>query len=46
MIYYGHQHIRQQDIEAVKRVLESDWLTQGPAIDAFEQKVAAYCGVK
>lgn len=45
MIYYGHQHISPQDIEAVQKVLESDWLTQGPAIEAFEKKVAAYCGV-
>lgn len=27
-------------------VLHSDWLTQGRAIDRFEQAVADYCGVK
>ena len=27
-------------------VLNSDWLTQGPAIERFEQAVAAYCGTK
>ena len=46
MIYYGHQHITEKDIQAVERVLHSDWLTQGPAIEAFEKKVANYCGAK
>ena len=44
MIYYGHQHITRADIEAVNAVLASDFLTQGPAIETFEHKVAAYCG--
>lgn len=46
MIYYGHQHITEKDIQAVERVLHSDWLTQGPAIEAFEKKVANYCGAR
>lgn len=46
MIYYGHQHITEKDIQAVERVLHSDWLTQGPAIEAFEKKVANYCRAK
>ena len=46
MIYYGHQHITEKDIQAVESVLHSDWLTQGPAIEAFEKKVANYCGAK
>lgn len=46
MIYYGHQHITEKDIQAVERVLHSNWLTQGPAIEAFEKKVANYCGAK
>ena len=46
MIYYGHQHITEKDIQAVERGLHSDWLTQGPAIEAFEKKVANYCGAK
>lgn len=45
-IPYGRQNINQQDIDAVIEVLRSDWLTQGPAIERFEQAVAAYCGVK
>lgn len=46
MISYGRQAINKADIEAVKRVLESDWLTQGPDIADFERSVADYCGVK
>jgi len=46
MIYYGKQAINQADIEAVVRVLKSDFLTQGPAIERFEQRVAKYCGAK
>lgn len=45
-IPYGRQNINQQDIDAVVEVLRSDWLTQGPAIERFEQAVADYCGVK
>lgn len=45
-IPYGRQNINQQDIDAVIEVLRSDWLTQGPAIERFEQAVADYCGVK
>ena len=45
-IPYGRQNINQQDIDAVVEVLQSDWLTQGPAIERFEQAVADYCGVK
>ena len=36
MIPYGRQSIDQKDIEAVVAVLKSDMLTQGPAIDEFE----------
>lgn len=46
MIYYGKQNIDQKDIQAVVDVLNSDFLTQGPAIEQFERKVAAYCGAK
>lgn len=44
MIPYGRQSIDESDIEAVVAVLRSDWLTQGPAVAAFEQGVAARCG--
>lgn len=43
-IPYGRQWIDADDIEAVIDVLRSDWLTQGPAIERFEQEVARYCG--
>ena len=44
MIPYGRHDITQADIDAVIDVLQSDFLTQGPQVPAFEQKVAAYCG--
>ena len=43
MIPYGRQSISDADIEAVAEVLRSDFLTQGPAVPAFEQAVASYC---
>lgn len=44
MIPYGRQQISDADIQAVVEVLKSDYLTQGPAVPAFENAVAAYCG--
>lgn len=44
MIPYGHQDISEADIQAVVEVLRSDFLTQGPAVPAFEKAVADYCG--
>lgn len=46
MIPYGKQDISQDDIEAVVRVLRSDFLTQGPVVPEFEKQVATYCGAK
>ena len=46
MIYYGKQDVNESDIQAVEDVLRSDFLTQGPAIERFENKVATYCGAK
>jgi len=43
-IPYGRQSIDETDIAAVIEVLRSDWLTQGPTIDSFEQAIAAACG--
>lgn len=45
-IPYGRQSINEADIQAVVEVLRSDFITQGPAIERFEQAVAQYCGVK
>ena len=46
MIPYGRQDISEEDIQSVVEVLRSDWLTQGPAVERFEQEVAHYCGAK
>jgi len=44
MIPYGRQQISAEDIQAVIGVLNSDFLTQGPAVPAFEKALASYCG--
>lgn len=46
LLPYGRQWLDEADIESVIDVLRSDFLTQGPAIQAFEQKVANYVGAK
>tara|TARA_B100000767_G_scaffold193403_1_gene180526 strand:- start:10624 stop:11781 length:1158 start_codon:yes stop_codon:yes gene_type:complete len=46
MIPYGRQDITKEDIEAVKDVLSSDFLTQGPKVPEFEKEVANYCDSK
>lgn len=46
MIRYGQQDITQADIDAVIAVLKSVNLTQGPAIQQFEQSVCAHTGAK
>jgi len=43
-IPYGRQDITSEDVSAVVEVLQSDWLTQGPNIERFENAVASYCG--
>ncbi len=43
MIPYGKQSISKDDVDAVIDVLKSDFLTQGPAIEIFEDKVKDYC---
>jgi len=37
---YGKQTIEKDDIDAVTEVLKSDWLTQGPKIPEFEEKLS------
>jgi len=46
MIPYGRQSISEEDIASVVEVLRSDYLTQGPAIPAFEQAIVSYCGAQ
>ena len=41
---YGRQRIAREDVEAVVAVLESDFLTTGPAVTAFERAFAAAVG--
>ena len=41
MIPYSTQNITDEDLEAVRDVLASDWLTQGPAVPSFERAFAA-----
>lgn len=45
-IPYGKQYISQDDIDAVTKVLVSDYLTQGPEISKFEEAFAEYVGSK
>lgn len=45
MIPYGRHEVTQADIDAVVSVLQSDFLTQGPAVPKFEKAIAEYCGV-
>lgn len=46
MIPYGRQDITQADIDAVVGVLCSDFLTQGPQVPLFEQRVAQHVGAQ
>ena len=42
MLPYGRQWVDDADIAAVVEVLQSDWLTTGPMVDAFEEAFAEY----
>lgn len=46
VIPYGKQNITEEDIQAVIEVLKSDYLTQGPMVEKFEQAFADYVGSK
>jgi UDP-4-amino-4,6-dideoxy-N-acetyl-beta-L-altrosamine transaminase len=46
MIPYGRQDINQEDINAVLAVLNSDFLTQGPQVPIFENKIIDHVGSK
>jgi len=43
IIPYARQDISSEDIAAVVAVLQSDFLTQGPVVPAFENEIALYC---
>ncbi len=45
-ISYGKQFIDDDDIKAVVETLKSDYLTQGPKVQEFEEAICAYTGAK
>ncbi len=45
-IPYGKQTIYKEDIQAVKEVLKSDFLTTGPKVKEFEEAICKYTGAK
>ena len=46
VIPYSRQNISEKDIESVVEVLRSDFVTQGPIIEKFEDKIAEYCNAR
>ena len=46
MIPYGRQSIDAADIEAVLKILQADYITQGPAVEEFEQALADVTGAR
>lgn len=46
IIPYGKQYIDKSDINAVIETLKSDYLTTGPKIKEFEEKLCEYTGAK
>ncbi len=45
-IPYARQWIDEEDVAAVAAVLRSDWLTQGPTVAAFEQRLCEVTGAR
>jgi UDP-4-amino-4,6-dideoxy-N-acetyl-beta-L-altrosamine transaminase len=43
---YGRQDVGSEELRRVREVLESDWLTQGPQVPAFEAALAQACGAQ
>lgn len=43
---YGKQTINKDDIKTVVKTLKSDFLTQGPKVKEFEDKITRYTGAK
>lgn len=44
MLPYGRQSVDELDVEAVAAVMRGDWLTTGPAVDAFEEALCQQTG--
>ena len=45
-IPYAKQSVNQDDIDQVIETLQSDFLTQGPQVEKFENELSKYVGVK
>jgi UDP-4-amino-4,6-dideoxy-N-acetyl-beta-L-altrosamine transaminase len=45
-LLYGQQWIDEEDIKAVAEVLKSSYITTGPKVKEFEEKVAGYVGAR
>ncbi len=45
-IPYGRQCVEQDDVDAVSEILRSDWLTTGPKVAEFEEKIAGFCSAE
>ena len=46
MIPYGRQWVDDDDIDAVVKVLQGDWLTEGPAVEQFEELISTQVGAR
>ena len=46
LLPYGRQSVEDADVQAVVRVLKSDWLTTGPNVGEFEERFAAWIGAR
>ena len=46
MIPYGRQDISEEDLKIVLDVLNSDFLTQGPMVESFEESISEFCKSK
>ena len=46
VIPYSKQFIDKADVKAVTKTLYSDYLTTGPVVKKFENKLAEYCNSK
>jgi dTDP-4-amino-4,6-dideoxygalactose transaminase len=44
LIQYGKQSLNRQDYKAIKKVLDSGWLTIGPKVEEFESEISKICG--
>ncbi len=46
IIPYGRHNLTKSDIVEVNKVLKSNFLTQGPKVEEFENEVSRFCGSK